>query len=111
MSGNGHFKTLEMRRFIPEIGVIYYFECRLNAEMVIFFCFRSRLKGKTENVRNFASVFCLFVVSSLPPGWGQFHQQFTCSFFVHTYVFCEALMCLQFGFVIYWRKEIGAKTA
>ena len=26
-------------------------------------------------------------------------------------VFCAAFMCLQFGFVIFWQKEIGAKTA
>ena len=26
-------------------------------------------------------------------------------------VFCEAFMCLQFGFVIFWQKEIGAKAA
>ena len=28
-----------------------------------------------------------------------------------TKVFCAAFMCLQFGFVIFWQKEIGAKTA
>ncbi len=26
-------------------------------------------------------------------------------------VFCAALMCLQFGFVIFWRKDFGAKAA
>jgi len=28
-----------------------------------------------------------------------------------TKVFCAALMCLQFGFVIFWRKDFGAKAA
>jgi len=26
-------------------------------------------------------------------------------------VFCEAFLYLQFGFVIYWQKNIGAKAA
>jgi hypothetical protein len=26
-------------------------------------------------------------------------------------VFCAAFMCLQFGFVIFWRKDFGAKAA
>jgi hypothetical protein len=26
-------------------------------------------------------------------------------------VFCATLMCLQFGFVIFWRKDFGAKAA
>ncbi len=26
-------------------------------------------------------------------------------------VFCEAFMCLQFGFVIFWLKDFGAKAA
>ncbi len=26
-------------------------------------------------------------------------------------VFCTAFMCLQFGFVIFWQKEFGAKAA
>jgi hypothetical protein len=25
--------------------------------------------------------------------------------------FCAAFMCLQFGFVIFWRKDFGTKTA
>ncbi len=29
----------------------------------------------------------------------------------HTKVLCTAIMCLQFGFVIFWRKEFGAKAA
>jgi hypothetical protein len=29
----------------------------------------------------------------------------------HTKVFCAAFMCLQFGFVIFWRKDFGAKAA
>jgi len=29
----------------------------------------------------------------------------------HTKVFFEAFMCLQFGLVIFWLKEIGAKAA
>ncbi len=29
----------------------------------------------------------------------------------HTKVFCAAIMCLQFGFVIFWRKDFGAKAA
>jgi hypothetical protein len=26
-------------------------------------------------------------------------------------VFCAAFMCLQFGFVIFWGKDFGAKAA
>jgi hypothetical protein len=26
-------------------------------------------------------------------------------------VFCTAFMCLQFGFVIFWQKDFGAKAA
>jgi hypothetical protein len=26
-------------------------------------------------------------------------------------VFCAAFMCLQFGFVIFWRKDFGTKAA
>ena len=26
-------------------------------------------------------------------------------------VFCAAFMCLKFGFVIFWRKDFGAKAA
>jgi hypothetical protein len=26
-------------------------------------------------------------------------------------VFCAAFMCLQVGFVIFWRKDFGAKAA
>jgi hypothetical protein len=26
-------------------------------------------------------------------------------------VFCAAFMCLQFGFLIFWQKDIGAKAA
>jgi hypothetical protein len=26
-------------------------------------------------------------------------------------VFCPAFMCLQFGFVIFWQKDFGAKVA
>jgi hypothetical protein len=26
-------------------------------------------------------------------------------------VFCAPFMCLQFGFVIFWRKDFGAKAA
>jgi len=29
----------------------------------------------------------------------------------HTKVFCAALMCLQFGFVIFWQKDFGARAA
>jgi len=25
--------------------------------------------------------------------------------------FCDAFMCLQFGFVIFWRKDFGPKAA
>jgi hypothetical protein len=28
-----------------------------------------------------------------------------------TKVFCAPFMCLQFGFVIFWQKDFGAKTA
>jgi hypothetical protein len=28
-----------------------------------------------------------------------------------TKVFCAAFMCLQFGFVMFWRKDFGAKAA
>ncbi len=40
----------------------------------------------------------------------QFHQYFTSSFFVRKF-FCAAFMCLQFEFVIFWRKDFGAKAA
>jgi hypothetical protein len=29
----------------------------------------------------------------------------------HSKVFCAAFMCLQFGFVIFWQKDFGAKAA
>jgi hypothetical protein len=29
----------------------------------------------------------------------------------HTKVLCTAFTCLQFGFVIFWRKDFGAKAA
>jgi hypothetical protein len=29
----------------------------------------------------------------------------------HTKVVCAPFMCLQFGFVIFWRKDFGAKAA
>jgi hypothetical protein len=29
----------------------------------------------------------------------------------HTKVICTAFMCLQFGFVNFWRKDFGAKAA
>jgi hypothetical protein len=29
----------------------------------------------------------------------------------YTKVFCAAFMCLQFGFVIFWQKDFGAKIA
>jgi hypothetical protein len=28
-----------------------------------------------------------------------------------TKVFCAAFMCIQFGFVIFWQKDFGAKAA
>jgi len=40
----------------------------------------------------------------------QFHQYFMSSF-VCTKVFCTAFLCLQFGFIIFWRKNIGKKAA
>jgi len=40
----------------------------------------------------------------------QLHQYFTSSFF-YMKVLCAAFMCLQFGFVIFWRKDYGAKAA
>ncbi len=43
-------------------------------------------------------------------GWCQLYQYFMSSFFVWKF-YCEAFMCLQFGFVIFWRKEFGAKGA
>ncbi len=39
----------------------------------------------------------------------QFHQHFTPAFFVWKY--SEAFLFLQFGFVIFWHKNIGAKAA
>ena len=39
----------------------------------------------------------------------QFHKYFSSSFFC-TKVFCTAFLCLQFGFVIFWQKEISAKA-
>jgi hypothetical protein len=35
-----------------------------------------------------------------------FYEQLFCS-----KVFCTAFMCLQLGFVIFWRKDLGAKAA
>ncbi len=35
-----------------------------------------------------------------------FYEQLFC-----TKVFCAALMCLQFGFVIFWQKDFGTKAA
>jgi hypothetical protein len=29
----------------------------------------------------------------------------------HTKVFCEAFMCFQFGFIIFWREDFGAIAA
>jgi len=29
----------------------------------------------------------------------------------HTKVICAAFMCLQFGIIIFWQNEIGAKAA
>jgi hypothetical protein len=29
----------------------------------------------------------------------------------HAKVLCAGFMCLQFGFVIFWRKDFGAKAA
>ncbi len=40
----------------------------------------------------------------------QFHKHFTSSFFVQKF-FYAAFMCLQFGFVIFWRKDFGTKAA
>ncbi len=40
----------------------------------------------------------------------QLHQYFMSSFFVQK-VFCVALMCLQFGFVNFWRNDFGTKFA
>jgi hypothetical protein len=33
------------------------------------------------------------------------------TFFWIQQVFCAAFICLQFGFVIFWQKEFGAKAA
>jgi hypothetical protein len=35
-----------------------------------------------------------------------FYKQLFC-----TKVFCAAFMCLQFEFVIFWRKDLGTKAA
>jgi hypothetical protein len=35
-----------------------------------------------------------------------FYEQLLCA-----KVFCAAFMCLQFGFVIFWRKDFGTKAA
>jgi hypothetical protein len=35
-----------------------------------------------------------------------FYKQLSCM-----KVFCVAFMCLQFGFVIFWRKDFSAKAA
>jgi hypothetical protein len=42
--------------------------------------------------------------------WCQFHQYFYNELFL-TEVFCADFMCLQFGFVIFWQKDFGAKAA
>ncbi len=39
----------------------------------------------------------------------KFHQHFTSAFCMK--VLCAAFLLLQFGFVIFWRKNIGAKAA
>ncbi len=35
-----------------------------------------------------------------------FYEQLFC-----TKVFCATALCLQFGFVIFWRKDFGTKAA
>jgi hypothetical protein len=34
-----------------------------------------------------------------------------CEQLFHKKVFCAAFMCLQFEFVIFWRKDFGTKAA
>ena len=41
---------------------------------------------------------------------GQFHQYFKSCFFCMK-VFWVLIIYIQFGFVIFWRKEIGTKAA
>jgi hypothetical protein len=61
------------------------------------------------NVRNKLECLSLpsfsILVSILPI----FYEQLFA--FFHMKVFCAAYMCLQFGFVIFWQKDFGAKAA
>ena len=49
------------------------------------------------------SYFLVEQVVSISP---TFYEQVFC-----TKVFCEASLCLQFGFVLFWQKEIDTKAA
>ncbi len=58
---------------------------------------------------SFSNIYLLFVskaranlVSISPIFYEQLFQ---------TKVFCAAFMCLQFGFEIFWRKDLGVKAA
>jgi hypothetical protein len=42
--------------------------------------------------------------------WCQFHPCFMSSFFIQKF-FCAPFICLQFGFVIFWQNDFGAKAA
>jgi branched-subunit amino acid transport protein len=41
----------------------------------------------------------------------QIHQYFTRTILIQIVFFCTAFMCLQFWFVVFWRKDFGAKAA
>jgi len=47
---------------------------------------------------------------SAPSTWCQFHPHITSRFF-WIKVFYKDFMCLRFGLVTFWRKEIGPETA
>ena len=74
------------------------------------FLFPFSFKRKDRKRSQFCFCFLFVCRIQLTSGLGSISPTIYVQLFC-TYVFCEALMYLQFGFVIYWRKEIGAKTA
>ncbi len=62
-----------------------------------------------DKIRSFMQNVIMLNVMALP-GRCQFHQYFMSSVFC-TKAFCAAFLCLQFGFVIFWRKDFGTKAA
>jgi len=48
--------------------------------------------------------------NKLTSSLGQIHQYFTRIILIQMFFFA-AFMCLQFWFVVFWRKDFGAKAA